>query len=153
VGIEGAIWEDGGFAAVEFDPNVGIEGADGGITPDLLSLPTCFNFGIPPAKISPNWGTPEGREGTVEDDDGGPDDAPEEPAGFPTETDILLSNTGFDLSTVTVFFNLVPFLISPSKASRPAMKEGGGGAGPLPSAGGGGGGGGGGPAICGLFRL
>lgn len=33
---------------------VGIEGADGGVGAIVLESPRCFNFGMPPAKISPN---------------------------------------------------------------------------------------------------
>lgn len=65
----------------------------------------------------------------------------------------LESKMGPDLSTVTAFFNLAPFLISPRRASRPASIAGGGLGteledGPAPNpGGGGGGGGGGGPAM------
>lgn len=125
----------------------GILGADGGTIPDLLScLFTDFNFGIPPAKMSPNWGIPlrggAGAPCDPDEDEGG--------AGVPTDPEDLESKMGFDLSTVVAFFNLAPFLISPSKASLPAGITGGGPGGKFddpPSAGGGGGGGGGGPAI------
>lgn len=98
--------------------------------------------------MSPSWGTPLGGATGAECE------APDEAAGTAPEElidpDDLASNTGFDLSTVTAFFNILPFLISPSKASLPGgMIEGGAGGkseGP-PSDGGGGGGGGGGPAI------
>lgn len=67
--------------------------------------------------------------------------------------DSFPSIIGFDLSTVTAFFNFAPFLISPSKASLPgciaAAAGGGAEAGVLKfgAPGGGGGGGGGGPAM------
>lgn len=126
---------------------IGILGADGGTIPDLLScLFTDFNFGIPPAKMSPNWGTPLGG-GTGAPCD--PDEA-DGGAGVPIDPEDLESKIGFDLSTVVAFFNLAPFLISPSKASLPAGITDGGPGGKFddpPSAGGGGGGGGGGPAI------
>lgn len=79
---------------------------------------------------------------TPAEDGGGADEM--EPPDFE-------SKTGPDLSTVTAFFNLVPFLISPRRASRPASITGGGTGtddGPPPNpGGGGGGGGGGGPAM------
>ena len=65
----------------------------------------------------------------------------------------MASIIGFDLSTVTAFFNFAPFLMSPSNASLPgciAAPGGGPGAGALKLGappGGGGGGGGGGPAM------
>lgn len=62
---------------------------------------------------------------------------------------LLESIIGFDLSTVTAFFNLVPLRISPSKASTPI---GGAGGGPLPNEGAGGGGGGGGGADMCLYK-
>lgn len=131
--------------------NVGICGAEGGTIPALLSLPTCFNLGTPPANISPNCGAeggmgeePSELEGTLELE------GPMELEGAVVPTDIFPSITGLDLSTVTAFLSLAPFLISPNKASLPIM--GGGGALPPPIAGGGGGGGGGGPAIV-LYQL
>lgn len=59
-GIGGATWgllpcglDDG--TKGDAPEGIGILGADGGTIPDLLScLFTDFNFGIPPAKISPN---------------------------------------------------------------------------------------------------
>ena len=137
-----------GLLACGLDEGTGIVGADGGTIPDLLScLFTDFNFGIPPAKMSPNWGTPLGGGGAGAPCDPDEDD---EGAGIPMDPDDLESKMGFDLSTVVAFFNLAPFLISPSKASLPAGITEGGPGGKFddpPSAGGGGGGGGGGPAI------
>lgn len=83
-----------------------------------------------------------------------PDPPPElEGGGAEMDPLDLESKTGPDLSTVTAFFNRVPFLISPRRASRPAGITAGGPDGKLEGApapkpgGGGGGGGGGGPAM------
>lgn len=62
---------------------------------------------------------------------------------------LLPSMNGLDLSTVTAFFNLVPFRISPNNASTAI---GGADGGPLPNEGAGGGGGGGGGADM-VWRL
>jgi hypothetical protein len=68
--------------------------------------------------------------------------------------EVLPPIIGFDLSSVCTFFNDIPFLMSPNRASLPGVAEGNGaflalgalGGGGPPIAGGGGGGGGG-PAM------
>lgn len=102
---------------------------------------------MPPAKRLPNCG-PIGPGSGAEL----PLDTPLG-AGRETELDVLASIIGLDLSTVTAFFNFIPFLMSPNKASLPPIftggidgaalfiDGGGGGGGPPPGGGGGGGGG------------
>lgn len=150
-GLDGAEGIDSAFCAAEGGtPIPGISGAEDGTMPSLLSvLDTDLSLGIPPANISPNCGTPDrGIDGADV-----PDDAALLGAPLDTLGDELESINGFDLSTVTAFFNCVPFLISPNKALRPGVTAGGGGGPEEPpprfigGAGGGGGGGGGGPAM------
>lgn len=171
-GIEGAPFDNEFLVGLFFgiEGIEGIEGTDGaeGTEGPLLLLfpPLCFNFGIPPANISPSCeAIPIGGAGA----DGGlswlllllfVDGLVVGMEGADDGDDLLLSTTppptwGALLSFVSAFFNLAPFLISPSKAflsgvifgGCPLPKFGGGGGGPPPIAGGGGGGGGGGPAI------
>ncbi|QHS75044.1 Vrp1 [Saccharomyces paradoxus] len=160
LGIGGA--EDGGIpgtAGADDSGALGIGGAaTEGIAPGicgafddgenlvLASLLTCFNFGIPPAKISPNCGAP--IPGTGGADIEGPLllmvlELPEADETAPPPT------IGALLSFVSAFFNFIPFLMSPKRASRPCITDFAGlGALPPPNAGGGGGGGGAGaPAI------
>lgn len=135
----------GDFAIGRFT-GTGIDGA-GGVEGGLPPASTFFNFGTPPAKISPNCGAPRGIGGAPVDGGLGMDGAP--PIVMPVGASVLPSIIGFSLSTVVAFFNRAPLRISPKSASRPAITRAAGlGAEPPPSAGGGGGGGGGGgPAI------
>lgn len=150
LGIDGAPGIDGaldfgidGTAVVE---NEGTCVAGIGGAPDCKLLPdTCFNFGIPPAKISPNWG-PDGIGGALERP--AVDKELWGMAGLAALPLLLLPPIiGALLSLVTAFFNLEPFLISLKRASRPPITGLGGCEGAPVIMGGGGGGGAGGPAI------
>lgn len=105
----------------------------------------CFNFGIPAANMSPNCGAPLGGAAGIEGAD------IEAPGTDAAGAEAFESIAGLDLSTVTAFFNLVPFLMSPNNASLPGGMTGGGPGGKSPedppNVMGGGGGGGGGPGI------
>ena len=112
-------------------------------------------MGIPPANISPNCGGPPIVEAGAEPGMGGADIFGAE--GGAEEADTTPPPTsGALLSFVSAFFNRIPFLISPKRASRPCITDAAGlaaGAAAAKTPGGGGGGGGaGGPAIL-VLRL
>lgn len=100
--------------------------------------------------MSPSCGAPTGTGGALEPGlcVGTCGAAIAIPRPPPDDDDDEPPSLGLDLSSVSTFFSDLPFLISPSSASLPAMAAAGGaGAGaPLPSDGAGGGGGGGGGA-------
>lgn len=172
VGTEGTVGEK--LDEFRFGLPVGIagmEGALGGAFEDLpLEEETCFNFGTPPAKMSPNCGAEEAKEEEelplpvllLELLLFGNAGAPPKggiPIGMEAEAELdEFPTSGADLSFVTAFFNAFPFLMSPKRAFLSGVVVGRAGAEPpigggIP--GGGGGGGGGGPAIvCGaLFSI
>lgn len=76
-------------------------GALGGTIPLRLSF-TDLSLGMPPAKMSPNWGA--AGMGEADDRRKLP-----EGCGGAVFTDIFRSRIGLDLSTVTAFFKVVPF--------------------------------------------
>lgn len=105
----------------------------------LALLLICFNFGIPPAKISPNCGAPIPGIGGADIE--GPllltvPELPEADETTPPPT------IGALLSLVSAFFSFIPFLMSPNRASRPCITDFAGLGALPPNAGGGGGGGG-----------
>ncbi|KAH3661306.1 hypothetical protein OGAPHI_006713 [Ogataea philodendri] len=126
------------------DGNLGAELAGGGLE---TGSPLCLSFGIPPAKMSPNWGAPDGMAGADGAEgiagalampiDGAWDDPPDEDP----------ATSGLDLSLVTAFFRAFPLRMSPRSAPLSGVTlialigvlEGGP---PIGGAGGGGGGGG-----------
>lgn len=144
--------------------------------------PRLRSLGIPPAKSPPSWGAagsavplsppdpvslllrsrlaacPGGTGGASPPGGGGgfamPGTGGAAPNGGPEDLTPPPAIIGADLSLVTVFFNLVPLLISERRALRPFTSlfpgmegkdpgGGGGGGPPIPPGGGGGGGGGG----------
>ncbi len=134
----------GGAATDGTAPGIGGALADGeGLVLALLLI--CFNFGIPPAKISPNCGAPIPGIGGADIE--GPllltvPELPEADETTPPPT------IGALLSLVSAFFSFIPFLMSPNRASRPCITDFAGlGALPPNAGGGGGGGGAGAPAI------
>lgn len=101
---------------------------------------TCFSLGIPPAKIPLNCGGPTPGIGGADMEGLLLLRAPELPDVDETTPP---PTVGALLSLVSAFFSLIPFLMSPKRASRPCMTEFAGfGALPPPIVGGGGGGGG-----------
>ena len=116
----------------------------------MLGLLTCFNFGTPPAKISPSCGPPIPGIGGADIEGPLLLTVPELPGADEMTPPPTI---GALLSLVSAFFSFIPFLMSPKRASRPCITDVAGlGALPPPNAGGGGGGGGAGaPAISKTF--
>lgn len=130
----------GGAVADGVAPGINGKFNDGAELTFALLL-TCFSLGIPPAKISPSCGAPFPGIGGA-DIDGPLVLAALELPGV--DETISPPTVGALLSLVSAFFNFIPFLMSPKRASRPCMTELAGlGAVPPFNAGGGGGGGGG----------
>lgn len=130
----GALGRSEGDFGIGGAPTAGALGAD-------AFLLTGFSFEIPPARISPRCGPPVGTGGAEETADVGAGPLP--PLDWPATP--LPPTCGALLSFVSAFFNLAPFLMSPSNASLPCIIEapGLGADDPAPNPGGGGGGGGG----------
>lgn len=131
----------------------GIDGAEGGGGALLESFLSMWcSLGIPPARISPSCGAPIGIIGAPDGTAGAEGAGPEEDAApLPPLPTTPPPTFGALLSLVSAFFNLIPFLMSPRRASLPCITEAAGlaaGAPPGgPPAGGGGGGGGGGGIV------
>lgn len=129
----------GGAATDGAAPGIGGACNDGGELMFAFLL-TCFSLGIPPAKISLSCGAPIPGIGGADMEGPLLLGAPELPDVDETTPPPTL---GALLSLVSAFFSLIPFLMSPKRASRPCMTVFAGfGALPPPIVGGGGGGGG-----------
>ncbi|KAG7886784.1 hypothetical protein KL938_000437 [Ogataea parapolymorpha] len=144
-GTEGAVPGTGGALQL-LDSRFGrAEGTAGivGAADAFAVSPLCLSFGSPPAKISPNCGTPAGTAGAE-----GTAGALGVLIAGEDELDSTRPPTmGFERSLVTAFFRVLPLRMSPSSASLSGVTlgslagacEGGP---PIGGAGGGGGGGG-----------
>ncbi|KAG7868119.1 hypothetical protein KL918_001777 [Ogataea parapolymorpha] len=144
-GTEGAVPGTGGALQLlesRFGRAEGTAGIAGAADAFAVS-PLCLSFGSPPAKISPNCGTPAGTAGAE-----GTAGALGVLIAGEDELDSTRPPTmGFERSLVTAFFRVLPLRMSPSSASLSGVTlgslagacEGGP---PIGGAGGGGGGGG-----------